>query len=105
VVTPKTSIPFLVQVGTATSNPSVSVQDKVRLTRKIKGTIMNQDQVQGKFEQLRGKIKETWGKLSDNDIALANGQKEQFFGKLQEIYGLNKEDAEKSYSEIEKMYR
>ncbi len=63
---------------------------------------MNQDQAQGKFDQLSGKIKETWGRLSDNDIALVNGKREQFFGKLQETYGLNKEDAEKRFSELEK---
>ena len=41
---------------------------------------MNEEQVKGKFEQLSGKIKETWGRLSDDDIALANGKTEQFFG-------------------------
>lgn len=63
---------------------------------------MNQDQAQGKLTQLRGKIKETWGKLSDNDIALASGKRDQFLGKLQEAYGLTKEDAEKRFGEIEK---
>jgi len=63
---------------------------------------MNQDQIQGKFEQLSGKIKETWGKLSSDDIALANGKRDQFLGKLQQVYGLAKEDAEKRYSELEK---
>ena len=63
---------------------------------------MNQEQTSGKVEQLKGKIKETWGKLTDNDIALANGQKDQFFGKLKEAYGLSKEDAQKRLSEIEK---
>jgi uncharacterized protein YjbJ (UPF0337 family) len=63
---------------------------------------MNQDQMQGKFDQLRGKIKETWGRLSDDDIALANGKMEQFFGKLQEKYGLAKEDAQKRFDELTK---
>jgi uncharacterized protein YjbJ (UPF0337 family) len=65
-------------------------------------TIMNQDQMQGKFEQVKGKIKETWGRLSDSDISLANGKKEQFFGKLQEAYGLTLEDAQKHFEKIEK---
>ena len=63
---------------------------------------MNQDQIQGKFAQLSGKIKETWGKLTSDDIALANGQREKFLGRLQQVYGLAKEDAEKRYSELEK---
>jgi len=63
---------------------------------------MNQDQMQGKFDQLKGKIKETWGRLSDDDIALANGKQEQFFGKLKETYGLSLEDAQKRFAELEK---
>ncbi len=63
---------------------------------------MNQDQVSGKFDQLKGKIKETWGRLSDDDIALYNGKQDQFFGKLQEKYGLAKEEAENQLKEMEK---
>ena len=63
---------------------------------------MNQDQIQGKFEQIKGKIKETWGRLSDDDIALYNGKRDQFFGKLQLTYGIAKEDAQKRLDEFEK---
>jgi uncharacterized protein YjbJ (UPF0337 family) len=63
---------------------------------------MNQDQVKGTATQLSGKIKETWGRLSDDDIALANGQRDQFFGKLQQTYGIAKEDAQKRLAELEK---
>ena len=63
---------------------------------------MNQDQAQGALTQLNGKIKEIWGKLTDNDIALVHGKRDQFLGKVQELYGLNKEDAEKRFSEMEK---
>ena len=63
---------------------------------------MNKDQLEGKVDQLGGKIKEMWGRLSDDDIALVNGKREQFFGKLQETYGLAKEEAEKQLHELEK---
>ena len=63
---------------------------------------MNQDQAQGKLTQLNGKIKETWGKLTDNDLALLDGKRDQFLGKVQEAYGLSKEDAEKRFGEMEK---
>jgi uncharacterized protein YjbJ (UPF0337 family) len=67
-----------------------------------KETAMNQDQVNGKFDQLKGKIKETWGRLSDDDIALYNGKQDQFYGKLQEKYGVAKEDAQKRLDELQK---
>jgi uncharacterized protein YjbJ (UPF0337 family) len=63
---------------------------------------MNKDQIEGKFDQLNGKIKSVWGRLSDNDIALAKGNRDQFFGKLQETYGIAKEDAQKRLNELEK---
>ncbi len=62
---------------------------------------MNNEQTEGKFDQLKGKIKETWGKLTDNDIMLYNGKRDQFFGKLKEHYGLVKEDAEKKVKSLE----
>ncbi len=44
-------------------------------------------------------IKEKWGKLTDNDLAVINGQQEQLVGRLQERYGYSREQAER---EIEK---
>ena len=39
-------------------------------------------------EQLKGAIKKTWAKLTDDDILLIDGQRDQFLGKLKEHYGL-----------------
>ncbi len=62
---------------------------------------MNKEQVQGKAEQLKGEIKKTWAKLTDNDIMLLDGKRDQFLGKLKEHYGLAKEDAEKKVKALE----
>lgn len=56
----------------------------------------------GTFEQLKGKIKETWGQLTDDEIALAEGKRDQFIGKLREKYGLAKEEAEQRLDELMK---
>jgi uncharacterized protein YjbJ (UPF0337 family) len=66
-----------------------------------KETPMNTDQMKGKATQIAGKLKETWGKLTDDDIALYDGQREKFLGKVQESYGLAKEAAEKQLRSIE----
>jgi len=63
---------------------------------------MNQDQIKGSFDQLKVKIKQTWCCLSDDDIALANGQRDQFLGKLHQTYGLTKKDGETRLGELEK---
>lgn len=62
---------------------------------------MNKEQVEGKFGQLKGKLKETWGKLTDNDITLYDGKREQFLGKIKEHYGLAKADAELKIKALE----
>lgn len=61
---------------------------------------MNWDQVKGNWKQLKGKVKTKWGKLTEDDLAVINGQREQFAGKLQERYGLEKERAEKEVDEF-----
>lgn len=60
---------------------------------------MNWDQVQGKWKQLRGSVKQKWGKLTDNDLDYIAGSREQFIGRLQERYGIAKEEAQKQLEE------
>lgn len=63
---------------------------------------MNKEQVQGNWNQFKGKVLETWGDLTDDDITLLKGKRDQFFGKLQEKYGIAKEEAEKQIKDFEK---
>ena len=54
-----------------------------------------------KSVNMNAKIKETWSKLSDDDIKLYNGNRDQFFAKLKEKQSVSKEDGEKKLKEIE----
>ena len=56
---------------------------------------MNKDITSGTFKQLKGKIKQQWGKLTDDEIDQMEGNAEILAGKLQERYGLAREDAER----------
>jgi uncharacterized protein YjbJ (UPF0337 family) len=60
---------------------------------------MNWDQVEGKWKQLRGSVKQKWGKLTDSDLDYIAGKRDQFTGKLQERYGVAKEEAQKQADE------
>ncbi len=51
--------------------------------------------------KLNAKFKETWSKLSDADIALFSTKRDQFVGKLKELYSLSKEDADKKIKSLE----
>jgi uncharacterized protein YjbJ (UPF0337 family) len=54
---------------------------------------MNWDRIQGHWTHTMGKAKEQWGKLSDDDLTVIAGRREQLAGKIQEHYGLAKEQA------------
>jgi uncharacterized protein YjbJ (UPF0337 family) len=56
---------------------------------------MNWDQIAGNWKQFKGTVKEKWGKLTDDDLEVIEGKKDQLLGRLQERYGYTKEQAEK----------
>ena len=56
---------------------------------------MNWDQVQGKWKQFKGLARQRWGKLTDNDLEVIAGKKDLLLGKLQELYGIGKEEAQR----------
>ncbi|MCJ7595712.1 MAG: CsbD family protein [Desulfobacterales bacterium] len=56
---------------------------------------MNWNQVKGNWHQIKGKVRTEWGKLTDDDLVAIDGKREQLLGKLQEKYGIAKEEAEK----------
>lgn len=61
---------------------------------------MNWDQISGKWQQFTGQVKEKWGKLTDDDLSVIAGKRDQMAGKLQERYGYGKERAEKELDEF-----
>jgi uncharacterized protein YjbJ (UPF0337 family) len=62
---------------------------------------MNWDQIQGKWKQVKGQAQKQWGKLTNDDLDVIDGQREQLVGKVQERYGVAKEQAEKQVKEFE----
>jgi uncharacterized protein YjbJ (UPF0337 family) len=56
---------------------------------------MNWDRIEGNWKQLKGKAKARWGKLTDDQFDVIAGKREQLVGRIQEKYGIAKEDAEK----------
>jgi uncharacterized protein YjbJ (UPF0337 family) len=61
--------------------------------------LMNWDQVQGKWKQIKGSAKTRWGKLTDDDLDVIAGQRDQLVGRIQERYGIAKEDAQRQVEE------
>jgi uncharacterized protein YjbJ (UPF0337 family) len=63
---------------------------------------MNWDTVEGNWKQFKGSVKRQWGKLTDDHLDIIAGKREQLAGKIQEAYGVSKDEAEKQISEFEK---
>ena len=45
---------------------------------------MNWDQLEGKWKQYKGEVREKWGKLTDDDLHIIAGRREQLIGRLQD---------------------
>ena len=55
---------------------------------------MNWEQIEGNWKQAVGKAKEQWGKLTDDDLDVVAGRRDQLLGLIQKRYGVAKEEAE-----------
>ena len=60
---------------------------------------MNNDRIEGNWKQFQGKVKEQWGTLTDDDLDVIEGKRDQLIGRLQERHGLNKDEAERQVTE------
>jgi len=56
---------------------------------------MNWEQVRGHWEQMKGELKIKWSKLTDDDLAHIDGEREKLVGRVQELYGITKDEAER----------
>jgi uncharacterized protein YjbJ (UPF0337 family) len=56
---------------------------------------MNKDIIQGNWKQLKGQVKQQWAKLTDDDLDMVEGQRQELVGRIQERYGLAREQAER----------
>jgi uncharacterized protein YjbJ (UPF0337 family) len=61
---------------------------------------MNWDRIEGNWTQFKGKVKEKWGKLTDDDLTVLSGKKDQLAGILQNRYGYEKDQVERELDEF-----
>ena len=61
---------------------------------------MNADILKGRWNQVKGDIRTKWGKLTDDDLTQIQGDAQKMIGKLQERYGLKREQAEQDLNDF-----
>lgn len=66
---------------------------------------MNWDRIEGNWKQIKGKVHEKWGKLTDDHLDVVAGKREQLAGKIQEVYGIGKDEANRQIDEFAESMR
>ena len=61
---------------------------------------MNEDKIKGQWKQLAGTLKTKWGKLTDDDLRIAEGNSEYLAGKIQERYGIARDEAKRQVDDF-----
>jgi uncharacterized protein YjbJ (UPF0337 family) len=56
---------------------------------------MNWDRIEGNWKQFTGKVQQQWGKLTDDDLQLVEGRRNELVGRIQERYGYARDRAER----------
>ena len=65
---------------------------------------MNSDWMKGNWKQFVGKAKEKWGQLTDDDWKVLEGKRYQLVGRIQERYGIARDEAERQVAEFERTH-
>jgi uncharacterized protein YjbJ (UPF0337 family) len=56
---------------------------------------MNWTSVEGKWNELKGQVRSHWGKLTNDDIDVIAGKRDELIGRLQQRYGMAQDAAER----------
>jgi uncharacterized protein YjbJ (UPF0337 family) len=62
---------------------------------------MNHDHIRGQWKQWKGLFKKEWGRLTDDDLDVAEGHRDYLIGKIQERYGIARDEAERQVERFE----
>ena len=65
---------------------------------------MNWDIMKGEWKQFRGRVKEQWGKLTDDELDVVAGKRDQLAGLIQKKYGIAKDEAERQVDDFASTY-
>lgn len=63
---------------------------------------MNSDRIAGNWKQIAGKVKEQWGRLTEDDLAVVEGKRDQLVGRIQERYGIARDKAAEQVAQWER---
>ena len=63
---------------------------------------MNWERISGNWAHWKGEVRERWGRLTDDQLSIVAGRREQLAGQIQSAYGLTREETERQLRHWEK---
>lgn len=63
---------------------------------------MNEDRMEGNWKQMAGRVQKEWGKLTNDDLDQIEGDRARLEGKIQERYGIGRDEAREQLREFER---
>ena len=63
---------------------------------------MNWDRIEGNWKQFKGNVLQQWGKLTDDELDVVAGRRDLLMGRIQELYGISKDETEKQLADWQK---
>jgi uncharacterized protein YjbJ (UPF0337 family) len=61
---------------------------------------MSWDKIDEQWKQATGKVREEWGMLTERDLTMIGGSKDRLIDKIQEKYGIARDDVEKQVDQF-----
>lgn len=63
---------------------------------------MDWDVIEGNWTQYKGHVKAQWGKLTNDNLDVIAGKRDQLLGQIQKSYGVGMSEADKQINAFEK---
>jgi uncharacterized protein YjbJ (UPF0337 family) len=63
---------------------------------------MNTDRIKGQWKQVKGRIKEQWGRLTEDDLDVIDGKRQQLLGRIQQRHGVARDEAQRQVGDFER---
>lgn len=61
---------------------------------------MNTTEMKGSWQEQKGRLKQKFAILTDDDLKLGEGKKEELFGRLQKKLGKTKEEIQRLFASL-----